>query len=72
MRPALYENAANMAAFVDGFFPPDFYEWPTLLEEMIITVQIAIWGTVLSVVCAIPSILPRKTWCRGGSGSRSG
>lgn len=55
MRPmALYEDAANMAAFVDGFFPPDFYEWPTLLEEMIITVQIAIWGTVLSVVCAIP------------------
>ena len=55
MRPmALYEDAANMASFVDGFFPPDFYEWPTLLSEMIITVQIAIWGTVLSIVCAIP------------------
>lgn len=55
MRPmALYEDAANMASFVDGFFPPDFYEWPTLLNEMIITVQIAIWGTVLSIVCAIP------------------
>ena len=55
MRPlALYEDAANMAAFVDGFFPPNFYEWPTLLQEMIITVQIAIWGTILSVICAIP------------------
>ena len=55
MRPmALYEDAANMAAFIDGFFPPDFYEWPTLLNEMIITVQIAIWGTVLSVICAVP------------------
>ncbi|MAV88149.1 MAG: phosphonate ABC transporter, permease protein PhnE [Rhodospirillaceae bacterium TMED256] len=55
MRPmALYEDAANMASFIDGFFPPDFYEWPTLLNEMIITVQIAIWGTVLSVICAVP------------------
>ena len=55
MRPmALYEDAANMAAFIDGFFPPDFYEWPTLLNEMIITVQIAIWGTVLSVIFAVP------------------
>ena len=55
MRPmALYEDAANMAAFVDGFFPPDFYEWPTLMNEMIVTVQIAVWGTVLSVVCAVP------------------
>ena len=55
MRPmALYEDAANMASFIAGFFPPDFYEWPTLLNEMIITVQIAIWGTVLSVICAVP------------------
>ena len=34
--------------------PMALYEWPTLLNEMIITVQIAIWGTVLSVICAVP------------------
>jgi len=55
MRPmALINDASNMAAFADGFFPPDFYEWPTILSEIIITIQIAIWGTVLSVVCAVP------------------
>tara|TARA_R110000868_G_scaffold14669_4_gene67924 strand:+ start:1367 stop:2173 length:807 start_codon:yes stop_codon:yes gene_type:complete len=55
MRPlALYEDAANMAAFIDGFFPPDFYDWPTVLREMVITLQIAVWGTALSIVCAVP------------------
>jgi phosphonate transport system permease protein len=55
MRPlALYNDAANMASFIDGFFPPDFYDWPTVLREMVITLQIAIWGTALSIVCSIP------------------
>jgi phosphonate transport system permease protein len=55
MRPmALYNDAANMASFIDGFFPPDFYDWPTVLREMVITFQIAIWGTALSILCAIP------------------
>ena len=55
MRPlALYNDAANMASFIDGFFPPDFYDWPTVLREMVITMQIAIWGTALSIVCSIP------------------
>ena len=55
MRPiALFTDAANMAEFASGFFPPDFYDWPTILREMTITIQIAIWGTALSVVCAVP------------------
>ena len=55
IRPvALISDAANMASFVEGFFPPDFYDWPTILREMVITIQIAIWGTALSVVCAVP------------------
>ena len=55
MRPmALYNDAANMASFIDGFFPPDFYDWPTMLREMVITLQIALWGTALSILCAVP------------------
>lgn len=55
MRPlALITDAANMASFAEGFFPPDFYDWPTIVREMTITLQIAIWGTTLSVVCAVP------------------
>ncbi len=55
MRPLdLFIYADNMREFATGFFPPNFHEWPTFLEQMIITVQIAVWGTVLSVICAIP------------------
>ena len=55
MRPGdLIADAANMSAFADGFFPPDFHGWPTIVREMIVTVQIAIWGTFLAVVCAVP------------------
>jgi phosphonate transport system permease protein len=55
MRPLdLFIYADNMREFATGFFPPDFHEWPTFLDQMIVTVQIAVWGTVLSVICAIP------------------
>lgn len=55
MNPALlWNDAGNMAIFAKGFFPPNFHDWPTFLHEMIVTVQIAIWGTVLAVVCAVP------------------
>ena len=55
MRPAeLISDWQNMAVYGASFFPPNFHEWPLFLEEMIVTVQIALWGTALSILCAIP------------------
>ncbi len=55
MRPMdLIDNSENMVEFAKGFFPPDFLEWKLYLSEMWITIQIAIWGTALSIVCSIP------------------
>jgi phosphonate transport system permease protein len=55
MRPAaLFRDSANMAVFAREFFPPDFQDWRIYLAEMVITVHIALWGTVLAVVCAVP------------------
>jgi phosphonate transport system permease protein len=55
MRPMdLARDSGNMAKFAVDFFPPDFKDWRLYLEEMLVTVHIAVWGTVLSVVCAIP------------------
>ena len=39
---------------LNDFSPPDFTEWELYAEEMLITLQIAIWGTVLSVIAAVP------------------
>ena len=55
MRPlALLRDAGNMGVYAAGFFPPDFGDWRNYLREMVITLQIALWGTALAVVCAIP------------------
>jgi phosphonate transport system permease protein len=50
----LIRDAGNMATLAADFFPPDFSNWELYLKEMIVTVQIALWGTVLAIVCAIP------------------
>jgi phosphonate transport system permease protein len=55
IRPmALIEDAGNMAEFAADFFPPDFHEWRYYLSEIVITLHIAIWGTLLSVIAAVP------------------
>jgi len=55
MRPLeLIRDSGNMVQFLNSFFPPNFLEWENYVQEMLITIQIAVWGTVLAVVCAIP------------------
>jgi phosphonate ABC transporter, permease protein PhnE len=50
----LFTDSGNMATYASGFARPDFSDWDYYFEEMIVTVQIALWGTVLSVILAIP------------------
>jgi phosphonate transport system permease protein len=55
MRPAeLLRDSGNMATYLRDFFPPDFRDWWIYLHEMIVTLEIALWGTALAVVLAIP------------------
>jgi len=55
MNPAmLWRDADNMRVFLADFFPPDFRYWKLYLSEMLVTVQIAVWGTALAIVCSIP------------------
>jgi phosphonate transport system permease protein len=55
MRPVdLVRDAGNMAQYLADFFPPDFREWQHYLKEMVVTLQIALWGTALAIVCAVP------------------
>lgn len=55
MRPAeLLRDSGNMAQFVGSFFPPDFHDWRQYLAEMLVTLQIALWGTALAIVGAVP------------------
>jgi phosphonate transport system permease protein len=55
LRPLdLVRDSGNMAKYAADFFPPDFSQWRIYMEEMVITLKIALWGTVLAVISAIP------------------
>lgn len=55
MRPQdLVRDSGNMAKYAADFFPPNFSQWRFFLQEMVVTLQIALWGTVLAVVFAVP------------------
>ena len=50
----LFRDSATMVQYAKEFFPPDFRDWEIYLKEMITTLHIAVWGTVLAIVCAVP------------------
>ncbi|GAK69637.1 phosphonate ABC transporter permease protein [Agrobacterium rubi TR3 = NBRC 13261] len=50
----LFTDGGNMAEYAKDFLRPDFKTWPYYLEEMMVTVQIALWGTFLAVLVSIP------------------
>ena len=50
----LLRDSANIGTYASEFFPPDFGDWRIYLREMIVTVHIAVWGTLLAVVAAVP------------------
>jgi len=50
----LFTNTENMREFGRGFMHPDFTQWRLYVAQMWLTVQIAIWGTFLAMVIAVP------------------
>jgi phosphonate transport system permease protein len=48
------KDSKNIGTYAVEFFPPDFRDWRIYAREMMITVHIAIWGTLLAVVAAVP------------------
>ena len=52
--PLLFSNSENMRQFGQEFLRPDFTQWRLYVSMMWLTVQIALWGTVIAVILAIP------------------
>lgn len=58
MQPGLLlANTDNMAELAGDFFPPSLGNLEHYIDQMLVTIQIAIWGTLLAVLCAIPCSL---------------
>jgi phosphonate transport system permease protein len=48
------KDSGNIVTYTREFFPPDFRDWRIYAREMVITLHIALWGTLLAVIAAIP------------------
>ena len=58
MRPVeLFRDSGNMSKYAAEFYPPNFREWRLYVDEMVVTLQIALWGTALAVITAVPMAL---------------
>ncbi len=61
---SLLTDWRNMAEFGRAFLRPNFHEWDSYLADMIVTVQIAVWGTALAAVFGAPfAILASSNIC---------
>ncbi|MDR1049992.1 MAG: phosphonate ABC transporter, permease protein PhnE [Deltaproteobacteria bacterium] len=55
IRPGdLWRDAGNMLVLARDFMPPDFTDIRLYLSEMVVTLHIALWGTILAVFCSVP------------------
>ncbi|WP_420871280.1 phosphonate ABC transporter, permease protein PhnE [Marinicauda algicola] len=52
--PLLAENADRMGEYLAGFARLDLTDWELYAEQTLVTVQIALWGTVVAVLLAVP------------------
>ena len=60
----LFEGGSTMAEYVGRYFPPDFSDWPFYLEDIIETVAMGIWGTLLAAIIAAPlAVLGSENLC---------
>jgi len=50
----LITDAGNMAIFLSDFLHPDFTDIGDYVLKMVETVQIALWGSVLSIIVGVP------------------
>jgi phosphonate transport system permease protein len=50
----LLRDSGNIATYSKEFFPPDFKDWRIYAREMVVTLHIALWGTLLAIIFAVP------------------
>lgn len=51
----LFRNRANMGEYLSAYFPPDFSDWRTYVEDTLITIAMGLWGTILAAIVGVPT-----------------
>lgn len=50
----LAEGSGNMAEYISRYFPPDFTDWRFYLSDILETIGMGVWGTLMAAVIAVP------------------
>ena len=60
----LAEGGSTMAEYISRYFPPDFSDWRFYLADIVETVAMGIWGTLLAAILAAPlAVLGSENLC---------
>jgi phosphonate transport system permease protein len=60
----LFQGSGTMVEYITRYFPPNFSNWRSYLQDTLETVAMGIWGTLLSAILAVPlSILASSNIC---------
>ena len=51
---ALWDHSANTVTYLKDYLHPNFDDIGRYINEMWVTIEIALWGTVLSIIFAVP------------------
>ena len=50
----LVQGGGNMAEYISRYFPPDFTDWKFYLSDILETIGMGIWGTLVAAIVAVP------------------
>ncbi len=50
----LAKGGSNMAEYISRYFPPDFSDWQSYLQDTIETIAMGIWGTLFAALISGP------------------
>ncbi|MEO0869259.1 MAG: phosphonate ABC transporter, permease protein PhnE [Cyanobacteria bacterium J06642_11] len=50
----LIQGGGNMAEYISRYFPPDFTDWKFYLSDILETIGMGIWGTLVAAIVAVP------------------
>ncbi|MEM9807206.1 MAG: phosphonate ABC transporter, permease protein PhnE [Cyanobacteria bacterium P01_D01_bin.56] len=50
----LFQGSGNMAEYISRYFPPDFTDWKFYLSDILETIGMGVWGTLMASILAVP------------------
>ncbi|MEO0458063.1 MAG: phosphonate ABC transporter, permease protein PhnE [Cyanobacteria bacterium P01_A01_bin.114] len=50
----LFEGSGNMVEYISRYFPPDFTDWRFYLSDILETIGMGVWGTLMAAIVAVP------------------